>query len=101
MVDSSHSPRRVAPRKWPALTAGAALGLALASAAQAAGTQGVDTTGPEKLWLAQSQGGESGHADETGMAVEILTDLGLVEGHLRAGVALYQAGFADQAARHM
>ncbi|MCU9848449.1 hypothetical protein OEZ60_10550 [Defluviimonas sp. WL0024] len=92
MVDSSHSPRRVAPRKWPALTAGAA---------QAAGTQGVDTTGPEKLWLAQSQGGESGHADETGMAVEILTDLGLVEGHLRADVALYQAGFADQAARHM
>lgn len=95
MVDSSRSPRRIAPRKLATLTAGAALGLAVAGAAQAAGTKGFDATGPEKLWLAVNQGGESG------MAVEMLTDLGLVEGHLRAGVALYQAGLADQAVGHM
>ena len=108
MTDSPRTPRKVEPRHWTSLTmAGAALGVALAGPAQAAGTGEFGVHGPEKLWLAQSEGGEGGEGGEAGhdedmdAAVELLTDLGLIEGHLRAGITLYQAGFADQAITHM
>ncbi|MDI3338726.1 hypothetical protein QKW60_20125 [Defluviimonas aestuarii] len=111
MADSSNSPRKVEPRRWSALTmAGAAFGIAIAGQTQAAGPGGFDMQGTEKLWLAQSEsgeageggeGGEAGHAEDIDAAVEFLTDLGLIEGHLRAGIALYQAGLADQAITHM
>lgn len=102
MTDSPKRPRVVDPQTWSALTlAGAAVGLALAGPAQAAGPTG----GPERIWLAQtSEGGEAGEAGavESGdEVVDLLADLGLLEGHLRAGVALYRAGLADQAAAHM
>ena len=108
MTDSPRTPRKVEPRRWTSLTmAGAALGVALAGPAQAAGTGEFGAHGPEKLWLAQSEGGEGGEGGEAGhdedmdAAVELLTDLGLIEGHLRAGITLYQAGLADQAITHM
>ncbi|OYX44966.1 MAG: hypothetical protein B7Z02_02700 [Rhodobacterales bacterium 32-67-9] len=105
MTDSSNTPRRVSPSAWTTLTlAGAAVGLAISGPAAAAGFG----NGPEKLWLAQAtEGGEGGEGGEAGASaggdevVEFLTDLGLIEGHLRAGVALYRAGLADQAATHM
>ncbi|MCG6885413.1 MAG: hypothetical protein LJE62_16815, partial [Silicimonas sp.] len=34
-------------------------------------------------------------------AADVLTDLGLIEGHLRAGMELYRAGMGDMAATHM
>ncbi len=99
------TPRRVAPTGWATLTlAGAAVGLVISGPVAAAGLG----NGPEKLWLAQStEGGEGGEGGEAGAAaggdevVDFLTDLGLLEGHLRAGVALYRAGLADQATSHM
>lgn len=105
MTDSPRMPRRVAPNGWTALTlAGAAVGLAISGPVAAAGPG----NGPEKPWLARAtEGGEGGEAGEAGAAaggdevVDFLTDLGLLEGHLRAGVALYRDGRADQAAPHM
>ncbi|MGB5838007.1 MAG: hypothetical protein WBH14_13250 [Albidovulum sp.] len=108
MSNSSPFPRKVQPRRWSTLTvASAALGLAVASAANADGPQSFVPNGPEKLWLAQSEGGEGGEGGEAGQgesadaAIELLIDLGLIEGHLRAGVALYHAGLSDQAITHM
>lgn len=105
MTDSTPKIRVVTPKGWSALTlAGAAFGLAVAGPAKA----GPLPQGPETLWLAQAtEGGEGGEGGEAGTqasgdeVVEFLTDLGLIEGHLRAGVALYRAGLADQAASHM
>ncbi len=99
--------RRVAPRSWATLTlSGAALGLTV-SAANAADRQQYGNA-PEKLWLAQAstEGGEGGEGGEAGAiegddAVALLSGLGLIEGHLRAGVALYEAGLSDQAKSHM
>ncbi|MCB2127197.1 MAG: hypothetical protein H6897_06070 [Rhodobacteraceae bacterium] len=105
MNDFPKGPRPVTPRGWVSLTlAGTAIGLAVAGPAAA------DTPldGPERLWLAQgTEAGEGGEAGEAGTeasgdeVVDLLKDLGLIEGHLRAGVALYRAGLADQAAHHM
>ncbi|WP_347312443.1 hypothetical protein [Defluviimonas sp. SAOS-178_SWC] len=105
MTESPKISRRVSPHGWTTMTlAGAAIGMAVAGQATAGGVTG----GPEKLWLAQAtEGGEAGEAGESGTAatgdevVDFLMDLGLIEGHLRAGVALYRAGLADQAATHM
>ncbi len=105
--------RRVAPRSWATLTlSGAALGLAV-TGAPAADLQPYGA-GPERLWLAQSEGGEGGEGGEAGEAgqqpdddsvdwatVDILMDTGLLEGYLLAGVALYDAGRPQDAAVHM
>lgn len=109
MTDSPKKPRHVTAKGWTTLTlAGAALGIAVAGPAAASGGNGGTAAGPEKLWLAQAtEGGEGGEGGEAGAAaggdevVDFLMDLGLIEGHLRAGVALYRAGLADQAASHM
>lgn len=106
MTDFPRKPRSVTPQGWTALSlAGAAIGLAVAGPAAA----DAPSQGPERLWLVQStEAGEGGEAGEAGAAaasgdavVEFLTDLGLIEGHLRAGVALYRAGRTDEAATHM
>lgn len=106
MTDTTKT-RRVSPRSWATLTlAGAALGLA-APAAFAVDLHGTHTAAPEKLWLAQStEGGEGGEGGEAGAiqgddSVALLTGLGLIEGHLRAGIALYKEGEVDQAKTHM
>ncbi|MGB3315798.1 MAG: hypothetical protein WBB85_15430 [Albidovulum sp.] len=108
MTDSPRTARKVDPKRWTSLTmAGAAVAVALTGPAHAAGNGSFDAQGPEKLWLAQAEGGEggeggeAGHAEDMDAAVELLTDLGLIEGHLRAGITLYQAGLADQAITHM
>ena len=106
MTDSASKPRRVTPRGWTTLgLAGAAVGLAVGGPAMAAGF-GTIPGGPETLWLAQAatEGGEAGEAgaalggDET---VDLLYDLGVLEGSLRAGVALFGAGRAEAAAPHL
>ncbi|WP_413872252.1 hypothetical protein [Albidovulum sp.] len=101
------------PRGWTALSlAGAAIGLAVGGPATAAGlgnSPGGSVGGPETLWLAQAatEGGEAGEAGEAGAAmggdetVDLLYDLGVLEGALRAGVALYRAGRAEAAAPHL
>jgi hypothetical protein len=99
--------RRVTPRAWATLTlSGAALGLTVSNAVAA--DLHATAGGPEKLWLAQAstEGGEGDEGGEAGAiagdeSVALLTGLGLIEGHLRAGVALYEAGLADQAKSHM
>lgn len=96
--------RRVAPRSWATLTlSGAALGLTVSGAVAA--DLHAPGAGPETLWLAQAstEGGEGGEAGaiEGDDSVALLTGLGLIEGHLRAGVALYEAGLRDQATSHM
>lgn len=106
---STHRP--VTPRLWRTLTlAGAAA--ALTTAAPAFADQ-VGSTGPEaRIWLAQTEGGEGGEGGESGAvaedgeadagsASEFLTELALIEGHLRVGFALYAAGRADLAVTHM
>ena len=110
---TSETTRRVAPRSWATLTlSGAALGLAV-TGAPAADLHPYGA-GPERLWLAQSEGGEGGEGGEAGEAgqqpdddsvdwatVDILMDTGLLEGYLLAGVALYDAGRPQDAAVHM
>jgi hypothetical protein len=46
------------------------------------------------------EGGEGAAIAEAGGAVTLLTALGLMEGHLRAGSALYQAGQSEMALTH-
>lgn len=102
--------RRVEIGALTALTmAGAAAGMLAAGAAQA----NSGWPAPDGLvWLADSssesgeggeggEGGESGHTAAAGTSVGFLTNLALIEGHLRAGVALYKAGHADHATSHM
>ena len=98
--------RRARPRLWQNLAlAGTAATLA-ATGAASAGT-GFVRPGAAQLWPAQSQSSEGGEGGESGApqtlseTVGILTDLGLLEGYLRVGLALYLDGHADMAATHM
>ena len=91
------------PRRWTGLAL-AGTALTLAAAPLRAQELHLNQAGPELLWLAQAEGGEGG---EAGVVVEqdddaaYLAALGFIEGHLRAGVALYEAGLADMAITHM
>ncbi|MCV2870593.1 hypothetical protein OEW28_18430 [Defluviimonas sp. WL0002] len=106
MTDSTkRAPRKIFPGKWATLTAGgAALGMAVAGVTHA-GTATGDVTGNptapiEKLWLAQTEGGEGG---EGGMAsaaspeMAYLGNLSLLEGHMKGAVMLYARGLSDEA----
>lgn len=80
------------------------------------GAQG-DAASSARVILAQSEGGEAagegvsapavgGGEGEGGGAslpaeIAFLTDLGFMTGHLRAGMALYEAGVLDEAKTHM
>ena len=100
--------RRVTPRVWTTLAlSGAALGLGV-SGSLAAG-HSPDATPPDKLWRIQatSEGGEGGEAGQHSSdgsvnwaTVDILMDAGMLEGYLRASVALYHAGNGAAAAIH-
>ncbi len=104
------SSRAITPKRWKILVAaGTAAGLAHAAPIYAATDLiGINANlGP--VWITQTageageggEGGESGAAMERSQTVELLTGLALIEGHLRAGLALYQAGEADMAKTHM
>jgi hypothetical protein len=105
---TNHKPhsRLVQPRLWTGLAlAGATLGLAPAPF-HAAGADPFIAGGPERLWMAQSEGGEGGEGgaavvDEDGQALSLVAQLGLIEGALRAGSDLAQAGQAEAAAAHV
>lgn len=83
---------------------GAALGLAAVTSADA---QSVDHGVHMIVAANQTEGGEGGEGGETGAAederpaVGFLTELALIEGHLRAGIELYREGRADLAITHM
>lgn len=106
--------RRVRARRLVALgtvaATGIAAGLATAQAASADGAKPHHQAAAAPMVLAQlaaAAGGEGGEAGERGHAeardgdAEFLADLGLIEGHLRAGIALYEAGEAAMARTHM
>jgi len=62
-------------------------------------------TGKTAAGFQLAQGGEGGEGGEQGTGgsgdADFLTLLGLVEGHLRAGMELYRQGAADMAKTHM
>jgi hypothetical protein len=82
--------RLVMPRRW--LIAGAIV------------TIGGIAAKPGRAQTAEGgeggEGGEGAAIAEADGAVALLTALGLMEGHLRAGSALYQAGHSDMALTH-
>lgn len=99
--------RPVSAKSWRTLAlAGTALGLATSSDLAAGTLQSHALAMPEKVWLAQAvvEGGEGGEGGESGAIVAganpliaYLTRLYLVEGHLRAALALYENGLPDEA----
>ncbi len=99
------STRIVTPKRWQTLVA---VGTA-ASIAQAMPLIAQTTHQHAQVWLAQAsgeagesgEGGESGGIEQHSDTVALLTGLSLIEGHLRAGIALYRAGAADMAKTHM
>lgn len=104
------SSRQFTPKRWKTLiVAGTAAGLGHAAPLHAAtDLLGFDIN-PGPVWITQTageageggEGGESGLASESSQTIQLLTGLALIEGHLRAGIALYQAGEADMAKTHM
>ncbi len=99
-------PRVVQPRLWTGLAlAGAALGFASAPL-RADDAAPFIAGGPERLWMAQSEGGEGGEGgaavvDAEGQALSLVAQLGLIEGALRAGSDLALAGQSEAAAAHV
>ena len=99
-------PRTSQARRWTSLAlAGTAIGF-VAAPLQAQDFN-AQTGGPDRIWLAQAEGGEGGEGGEAGAVAEKENDaayvaaLGFVEGHLRVGVALYEADLPDMAITHM
>lgn len=102
------TPRPVAPRIWNALTIASAA-VALTAGGPALAEQAGSHDHDALIWLAQAEGGEGGEGGESGAVAEtgedaasqFLTELALIEGHLRAGFALFAADRADLAITHM
>jgi hypothetical protein len=111
MTDKTNlPPRRIEARRWVALGTVAAVGLATAAPAHAVldkqKTVLQGTTA--QVLLVASSGGEGSEGGEGGEGAaardgdaEFLAALGFIEGHLRAGIALYEAGEAHMAGTHM
>lgn len=91
------APRPISARQWTGLllaTTALGAGMAEARLAPPAMPQG------QTIWLAQAEGGEGGEAGAVaGVETEIayLVRLAIVEGHLIAAAALYEAGMVDDA----
>ena len=89
------------PRRWTSL---AIAGTAISFAAAPLQAQDLLHNGPDRIWLAQAEAGEGGEAGilaERDDDAAYVAALGFIEGHLRVGVALYEAGQADMAITHM
>lgn len=119
MSEDHSKPRRaVAARR--SLTLGTLAAALAGSAAPAAVTLPADLAlrdvaglasavpgdGGARVLMAASEGGEGGEGGEgEGRAVDpgtaLMRDLGFIEGHLRAGMALYEAGDLEAARTHM
>lgn len=99
-----HIPRHTNPRRWRnLLLAGAAVGTAAAGLSQTDPALANDF-GQVKLWLAAGEGGEGGESGvttELDAGVDLLKDLGKIEGKLRAGIAAFRQGHLDMATPHM
>mgnify|MGYP006283698193 CR=1 FL=1 len=105
--DDTKPARLVEPRRWLALGTVAATALA-ASHPMAADDAGSADPETGSFVLAQGEGGEGEGEGEGRAAADPATDdaaylaaLGLVEGHLMAGLALYEEGAREAAATHM
>jgi len=103
MANDERTVRRVKPRLWTAVGTLAAAGLVNAPAEPAK----ADGAGafPATIQLAQAGEGE-GEGEGEGAALgtteaDFLAALGFMEGHLRAGMALYEAGDLEDAKTHM
>ena len=80
------------PRRWTSL---AIAGTAISFAAAPLQAQDLLHNGPDRIWLAQAEAGEGGEAGilaERDDDAAYVAALGFIEGHLRVGVALYEAG---------
>lgn len=104
MVGDKRKPVRVVnARKWSGIGLSLAAGLVMGAPLVAAG---IGDVRPERLWLAQAEGGEGGEsgasAEDVGAeaTVEILTEIGEIEGNLLTGIAFQRAGQADKAVQH-
>jgi hypothetical protein len=90
---------------WTGLGLGASLVASAAIAAPYVSHKMLNAPHAKQFQLADSgEGGGEGEGAESGTAnddVTFSTLLGLVEGHMRAGTALYRAGEADMAKTHM
>lgn len=102
---TARTPRLSQPKLWTGIAlAGAALGLA-ATPLSAGTLTGFATGGPERLWLATSEGGEGGEGGAAvtndGEVMPMVAQLGLLEGALRAGAELAKAGEKGSASGHV
>lgn len=107
-------PRHVTVRRMLTLTTAATSAVVGMTTPAAADLSNVWTTGPEQIYLAASEGEGEG-AGEAQVAAEgegegggggdsvqdFQRDIGFMEGHLRAGLALYEAGDLAAAKTHM
>ena len=103
-MPNSRQPRPAQPRRWTSsLAVGATITLAAmpALAATANRPAPISLATPDtQVWLAQAEGGEGGEAGATADLspdIAYLTQLALVEGHLRAAALLYEKGQPDEA----
>jgi len=110
--DKNDAPRRVAPRRWVAL--GTAAATVLASGHPMAAHRG-DAPAPDagsgSFVLAQAEGGGGGEGEGEGEGraaadpakddAAYLAAPGLIEGHLVAGLELYEAAAREAAETHM
>ena len=88
-------------RRWTSL---ALAGTAISFVAPPLQAEDLQSIGPDRIWLAQAEGGEGGEAGATvvhGDDAAYVAALGYIEGHLRVSVALYEAGQAEMAITHM
>lgn len=94
---TARTPRPILARQWTGLLlATTALGAGIVEARTAPSAMPQDQT----VWLAQTEGGEGGEAGAiAGVDIETayLVRLSIVEGHLNAAAALYEAGMVDDA----
>jgi len=109
MSTAIRQPRRVRARRLIALGTAAATGLVAAEAialdrAMPHGDAGGDWR-VTQLTTSVGEGGEGGESGGADKArdddARFLADLGLIEGHLRVGIALYEAGEVAMAETHM
>ena len=113
MIKPKDTPRLVRPRVWTALGTVAAAGLAASTPVATTAAVVGASVAPPSFELAQNtgagkgtasqlrQGGEGEGAEVGGDEADFLAAIGFMEGHLRAGLKLYETGDLAAAKTHM
>lgn len=89
---------------WTGLGIAAMSGVMVAHGAAIDGPPKSDNAGKPKLLLladSSGEGGEAGGATGSAERIDYLTDLGLIEGHVRVGLELFKLGDTEAAKAHM